>query len=396
MARNHNQAATGSAPADGARHRPRHHSNPIMESSPMLWLTNYAAPYRLPAWDAIAENDDSFRVLVTADNEANRLWSGLHQSRPYIDLVKTWTLGQSNNLARFPFATSLRPLISSQDSIIIGGWDQPAYWQASAIAKLHKIPRVVFYESTEATHRYRAGLPAWLRKTFLRMGGETLLVPGVAAKRAVQRAGVSPERIVQTFNSIDQDAVLSAVALSGRARTAPLRLCFVGQLIPRKNLHSLLQAFCEADIGPAELHVVGQGPEAASLRALADSLLHGPEKTVRWYGGMNQQESLRIMVGCDALILPSSEEVWGLVVNEALTAGLHVVVSTNCGVYDSVAHMTGVLATEPDVASLIESLTRLSRMSPDWIEAPAILEEGSPKHFAQGVMLAASMASAMM
>jgi glycogen synthase len=82
------------------------------------------------------------------------------------------------------------------------------------------------------------------------------------------------------------------------------------------------------------------------------------------------------------LVLPSYEEVWGLVVNEALACGLHVVVSLVCGVAPTVAGMRGVWLCDTSQAALAHAI-RLSCAA--WsgpINQPEILQH-TPQAFAE-------------
>ncbi len=73
------------------------------------------------------------------------------------------------------------------------------------------------------------------------------------------------------------------------------------------------------------------------------------------------------------LVLASTEEVWGLVVNEALAAGLHVVVSDRCGVARSVEGQLGVFLTEPELPQLVTAMESSRAAWRGWIETPEIL-----------------------
>lgn len=353
----------------------------------LLWVTNFAAPYRLPVWDELAERDRSFKVFVLDVNDTNRLWGGLHASRDYLRLFRTrivHVFGRPTYLL-----TQTRRLwkeVRKTDGVVIGGWEHFAYWQTAAVAALNRVPRIVFYESTTETHSHARGPMAAARRIFLRHAGKIVLVPGAAAREAVARLGVPSQRIVEGFNSIDAAAVLEAVRRSGRTSSDRLRVCFVGQLVSRKNVDTLIRAFFLSDGDEADLHIVGSGPDEVALRRLARTLEVGTTKRVFWHGGLGAEAALDVMVRCDCLVLVSTEEVWGLVVNEALTAGLRVIVTPNCGVYASVQAMKGVHPTGATVREVTEALNHLAAEPRGWIAQPAILTVGSPQLFAEKVV----------
>ena len=93
----------------------------------------------------------------------------------------------------------------------------------------------------------------------------------------------------------------------------------------------LLRAFRQHREGTearAALAFVGAGPERERLTAFVE---RHEVPDVYFLGFWNQSELPRIYGACDVFVLPSENESWGLVVNEAMCAGLPVVVSEEVG-----------------------------------------------------------------
>jgi glycosyltransferase involved in cell wall biosynthesis len=140
---------------------------------------------------------------------------------------------------------------------------------------------------------------------------------------------------------------------------------FVGRLSAEKNLHRLLDAMAEyrrrAGTSAWGLLLVGSGPEADSIERRAQSM----RGAVALVGFKQLAELAQIYATAAALILPSTSEPWGLVVNEAMAAGLPVLVSDRAGsasdlVFPGVnGYVFNPLATE----SMVEVMLRVS--SPD-------------------------------
>ena len=105
------------------------------------------------------------------------------------------------------------------------------------------------------------------------------------------------------------------------------------RFIAEKNLHRLLVAYAAyraiAWQDPWHLVLVGDGPLQSDLARWRRAL--GLSDTVHVVG-FQQYERLPAYYGlAEALVLPSVSETWGLVVNEAMAAGLPVLVSHRCG-----------------------------------------------------------------
>ncbi|MBD3390073.1 glycosyltransferase [Candidatus Micrarchaeota archaeon] len=104
-------------------------------------------------------------------------------------------------------------------------------------------------------------------------------------------------------------------------------LLFVGRMVEQKNLPTLIKAFSIfSKMHPrSTLTLVGEGPDKNKLEKLASSL--GLEGKARFLGRVDEKKLQDLYNASDALVLPSFHEGWGLVVIEAFSMGLPVVVS---------------------------------------------------------------------
>nr|WP_269327173.1 glycosyltransferase [Kineosporia mesophila] len=221
-------------------------------------------------------------------------------------------------------------------------------------ARVRRVPVIASYRSTLATRRYTTG-PVPLARRWFFQGADLVLTAGSASTRSVQEIGVPRAKIVEGFNTVDVARFAEAVNLRPDfAPTSGHHYLYVGQLIPRKNVDSLVHAF-EAVRQPHDtLTLVGDGPEEDRLKTLASHL--DLDSAVRFTGSLDGGDLVRAYASANTLVLPSKEEVWGLVVNEGLAAGLQVVVSNACGVTPSIQHMPGVISSEPEPQQLAIAL----------------------------------------
>lgn len=356
------------------------------KTSGYWWVTNYAAPYRRPVWEYIAEQ--ATLTVALLENEAA---SSLHSQ----NRGSEWRMGEPSSVGYRLVEWPTRRLVRGEtvlyvstgavgnaeppEAILIGGWESPAYWQILLKAKLRGWRTVGFYESTLRTNRFTKGPVAWARGLFFR-SLDAVVVPGVAARHAVERMGVHPARVFEGFNAVDVETIHERTKSlrheNNRHHDADMasghRYLFIGQLIGRKNADGLLRAFGLMSGLRDSLTIAGGGPELESLRALALAL--GLEARVRFVGPIAYEEVPALLAAHDTLVLPSHEEVWGLVANEALAGGLHCVVTDVSGVADSVRGMDGVYVTDTSSKSLASGM-RLSKQ--EWtgpIECPKILQ----------------------
>jgi len=138
-----------------------------------------------------------------------------------------------------------------------------------------------------------------------------------------------------------------------------VRVLYCGQLIERKGLRTLLDAFLSvADEFPqSELILVGEGPLRESLAAQVPSRL---QQRVVFAGFQPVDELPRFFSQADVFVLPSLHDGWGVVVNQALAAGLAVICSNAVGAAaDLVSEQNGCVVPPADMSALATALRRL-------------------------------------
>ena len=146
-----------------------------------------------------------------------------------------------------------------------------------------------------------------------------------------------------------------------RSSCSPLRLLFVGNLIPRKGLHVLLAAVAQLPDVDWRLTIVGQPvdvPYARRLRRLVDEL---PAGRVNWRGGLDDAALAAEMGAADALVVPSSYEGFGIVYLEGMGFGLPAIATTGGAAAEIITDgVDGFLIPPDDPAALTARLAALT------------------------------------
>jgi glycosyltransferase involved in cell wall biosynthesis len=112
---------------------------------------------------------------------------------------------------------------------------------------------------------------------------------------------------------------------------------YVGQIIPRKGLHLLLDACRLLKQQGQErytLLIVGDGVQRAELEAYTQA--HQLSNCVKWIGRVDYDRLGSYFKIADAFILPTLEDTWGMVVLEAMTLSKGVLCSKFAGASDLV------------------------------------------------------------
>jgi glycosyltransferase involved in cell wall biosynthesis len=103
---------------------------------------------------------------------------------------------------------------------------------------------------------------------------------------------------------------------------------YVGRLVAHKNIKMLIKAFeiISSKYSFAKLLIAGEGPLSEELKQE-----NNHNTNITFLGAKFSNDLIEVYKNGHVLILPSSYEPWGLVVNEALSAGLPVIVSDKVG-----------------------------------------------------------------
>lgn len=342
----------------------------------VLWLTNLPAPYRFPIWDRMAK-DGQLKVVFLLKRRNWRNWPepiGKNWKHEYLSF-NSWQISEYDIIPSFRGA---RKMLQDVDVAIIGGWESPMFIRSILLAKKKKIKVIQFYESTGNSHRFSGGLVALIRRWVLTKPDEIVTISEESAQTLIDM-GVPSERIQVLFNPTD---VIWYHEYANRHRVTDLqghKFLFVGQLIERKNVANIIRAFYAIRNQADRLTIAGDGPLLAELQKLTVSL--GIEDSVHFVGHKNQEELAQLYAISHTLILASTNEVWGLVVSEALAAGNHVIVSKVSGVSDFVKEMRGVYICSVEQDSIAEMMKESRRDYSGPIEDPEILNF-TPEDFA--------------
>lgn len=150
---------------------------------------------------------------------------------------------------------------------------------------------------------------------------------------------------------------------------------FVGRLVPHKNVRLLLKAL--VGLADAQVVIVGDGPDKANLKELADSL--GLSSRIHWMGQQIEETKWKCLRASDVFCLPTEEarngwvEGFGIVLLEAAAAGTPVIAARAGGMTDVVADQkTGLLCHPTDPNTLYEAIRVL--VSNDALAASCVAE----------------------
>jgi len=301
---------------------------PLSQAKVVL-LINFIPPYRLALFEDLATRVGELLVWVSTPMEANRDWQP-EWGRLHVEVQRAITMEQSKRhphgfterqIVHVPYDTIPR-LRRTRPDLVFSAELGLRTAQAAAWCAASSTPLAVFAGFSEWSEkgRDRDRARRALRRALLARA-DVIFVPGRSGTRYVQAMHARPDRIVIApfYSTIAELPALSAPSGDGE-----LRLLYVGQLIERKGIVPFAEALGRWGRRHTDrrvaLRLVGDGPQAADLARLP---LPGNVR-VELAGSLPYARMVEAYAKADVFVFPTLADVWGLVVNEAMTAGLPV------------------------------------------------------------------------
>lgn len=265
------------------------------------------------------------------------------------------------------------------DTVLIQGWNCALYPLALAAARSAGLPVLLRGDSVRLPDSVEPKPPATLSRGMKRVllgrylgACSAVLALSSGNRRRLADLGVPDEKVSWSPLAVDG----SRFALPEPARAIERRsmrqrlglpaddetpvILFCAKLVPKKEPGLLLGAYAalRRQGARARLVLAGEGPLRTELEA---AIAEQRVPDVRSLGFVNQAELPALYAASDLLVLPSShDETFGLVVAEALHAGLPVIASDHVGcAEDLVLPGTGLVFRNRDEADLLRCLQLL-------------------------------------
>lgn len=220
------------------------------------------------------------------------------------------------------------------------GYPRATFWIARIGAWLS---RTAFLFGTDATtlesmdgRKWRKPVKRVMWPLLYRLATQ-VIVPSDGSRDLILALGLPAERITVTPYAVDNDWWIEKSATVDREGirqswgipSDATAILFCAKLQPWKRPQDLLRAFAQANLPMAYLIFAGDGPLGTELQEEAKKL--GITERMRFLGFQNQTQLPAVYRSCDVLVLPSSYDAFGVVVNEASLCGCVVVTSDRVG-----------------------------------------------------------------
>jgi 1,2-diacylglycerol 3-alpha-glucosyltransferase len=364
-------------------------------------------PARLKALrDFLAARGMILQVIEIAGKGSNYQFSG------------TGEMGQDWWRQLFPHEAieDLDPKKASQALLMALENEQPDVVLAGAIAfpsgattvrwARHRNKKVIIMDNARLADVPRSVIVNWVKRRIY-ANVDAIFIPAPSHVPDYEFWGIPRERMLFGLNAVD-NAFFAQSSEKAREDKSRLRaewnlpekfLLGAGRQVPKKNWKALLQTWAlfklRHPVSSMNLILIGNGPDRPEL----ERMVHGQAIPDVHFRDFADQEELASLYGlAHALVLPSLYgETWGLVINEAMAAGLPVLASRECGCAETLVQdgINGWRFSAGDIEEMAACLARLDALSQEeWLrmgeKSQETIQNWGLERFCQGLWEAIS------
>lgn len=370
----------------------------------LVIVTEIIAPYRIPVFNALAQRREvDLHVIFLSENDPSmRQWRIYKDEIKFqYDVLPSWRrrFGGYNLLVNGKVLSTLNRI--KPDAVLCGGYNYLASWQSAYWARVHRAPLLLWSESTALDRRRGHRLVEFTKARFL-SSCQAFVVPGKSSLKYLRDLGITEGRIFVAPNAVDA-RLFAGLAEEARRDASQVRvrhslpsqyLLYVGRLVRAKGVYELLEAYAQLDSetrANVGLLLVGDGVERSELMERASHIVPG---AIQFPGFVHRDGLPDLYALADALIFPTHSDTWGLVVNEAMSCGLPVIVTSVAGCAADLVQdgWNGFVVPPGDSAQLTGAMARIAGDSALRAEMASRSKERiaaySPEAWAEGLVKA--------
>jgi len=191
---------------------------------------------------------------------------------------------------------------------------------------------LIWSGSVEFPGWYDSATRRFFRRLFVKRAA-AFIAYGTLAKDYFKKLGAPAERIFIALNTVDTEFYAKRTERLRAAQPLPGKkhLVYVGYLEPRKNVENLVEIIKKLSEKRSDfiLDIVGAGSREEMLKEMSKTL--GLADWIRFHGFRQKEELPAFFAQSTCFLFQTDFDIWGLVLNEAMAAGLPCISSLNAG-----------------------------------------------------------------
>lgn len=324
----------------------------------IIFLTFIPSPYRVDFFNELSKSCD-LHVIYYDDQSFNFGWKDSKIKHEYKKTVLSdrWFLSGIYILAKLL-------LKNRKNIIIIGGYAM--FPEIFSIFFL-KLLNIKFVLNSDGGFITSGKFKTWFKKVLIK-SATFWLSSGKNTTKTLEYYGAKNNNIYEYyFTSLFEKEILKKLPNNDEKKLLKIKkqlnpeksyIVFVGQLIHRKGLDILIKAFAKTNLTYVEVLIIGDGELKEMLIKLCKT--ENISSRVKFLGKKSKFDVLDYLKLSDVFVLPSREDIWGLVVNEAVSCGLAIISTKEVGASHSliIDNLNGYMINANNTDELTETINK--------------------------------------
>ncbi|MDH5092760.1 glycosyltransferase [Clostridium perfringens] len=328
----------------------------------------HSAPYRTLQINEFAKiKGINITVYYTFAQNDNREWEDNKKIGYKVEYLKGYKFSEKYGYINY----GLFNIVKNNDVLLIGGYSEVSYIILSLLSKIFNKKYGVIFDgiSTNRINDKENKIKKFLKNIVVKNSNFIFANGKIGKEYFKNQFKYNEKYIYNQYLTVDSELINSMYNNRFQYRSNVRKklniknekkvVIFSGRLISIKNVEIIIEAISKIKEKDNIIFLVtGGGILKEKLEELAS------KKNVKIYITnfiKKQEELFKYYFAGDVLVLPSIDEPWGLVVNEAMNAGLPVIVSDKCGCSMDLVKdgYNGYIFNSSDVEELKEKLQKV-------------------------------------
>jgi len=333
-------------------------------------LTNIPTHYRKTMWEKYSEiKNTQFDIYYCKSTERDRKWKISRAKGVSEYFLKGITFGISNHL-------NLGIIFRARkyNLWLIGGYSMLSSQLLIIACKIFKIPYVIMFDgiSPFKIHK-KENKFKFTYKKYLVKRCEAFLGNGTVGKLYGEKLGIPEKKIFNQYLTVDIDYFFKYLPQredikinTRKILKIPINsfvMLYVGRLVKHKGIQDLIFSYKKL-LKEGERSnniytiIIGHGKYENELKKMTRGM-----RNVIFVGNVNYLHIYRYYFASDVFILPTYNDPWGLVINEAMACGLPIVTTRNSGASLDLIKGNGYVYDAGDINKLAHILFKITHDS---------------------------------
>jgi glycosyltransferase involved in cell wall biosynthesis len=363
----------------------------------VLLITNIPNPYRVPLFNELSKqlkNENIHLKIIFANKTYKRRLFQLNENEFQFDYSfldnEAITIGNNTENSYFTYKGLSQQLKKEKpDAIVVSGFSS-ATVKVFLYSLLTRTPYIIWNGSIAKKGR-KDSLVRTIQRKLLTRFASAFVAYGTKAKSYLTSIGAREEKVFIATNTVDtsffeQETEKHRAAI---VNDGIHHFIYLGYLVPRKNVGQLIEIakILKTQRNDFCIDIIGDGESKVTLENLVKEYQLSDQ--IKFHGFKQKEELPPYFAKTKALLFQTDFDIWGLVLNEAMAAGVPCLSSINAGASEDLIEngINGYIVDYQNKEEIVEKINfiienpekaqQLGKQAGDFIRKNASLSKAS-------------------